>query len=300
MQLNFSSTYIVCVCMCVCVCVCVCVYVCAHAHSIMSDSFVTPWTIATSHLCPWDFPGKNTRAGCQFLLQGIFLTQGSNTHSCVSCIGRWILYHQPSTHIKRKYKQTGKMNMFYLTQHTHFNIIDIKITNEVFYTHSFCFYCVTQLARCQFPDWGLNLGSGSESAKYESLGHQGIPYIPFFFFSGDFPHPRLPCRCKEDDVKLDTEMRLIYLQANCHQGLLPQPEGRTEQGMILPQSLLWENNPANILISDFQPKNCERIHFCCFNPLELAVICYNSPRKVLQILVIQFGLALFQVCNSHM
>ena len=28
MQLNFSSTYIVCVCMCVCVCVCVCVYVC--------------------------------------------------------------------------------------------------------------------------------------------------------------------------------------------------------------------------------------------------------------------------------
>ena len=29
-------------------------------------------------LCPWDFPGKNTRVGCHFLLQGIFLTQGSN------------------------------------------------------------------------------------------------------------------------------------------------------------------------------------------------------------------------------
>ena len=29
-------------------------------------------------LCPWDFPGKNTGVGCQFLLQGIFLTQGSN------------------------------------------------------------------------------------------------------------------------------------------------------------------------------------------------------------------------------
>ena len=26
-----------------------------------------------SSLCPWDFPGKNTRAGCHFLLQGIFL-----------------------------------------------------------------------------------------------------------------------------------------------------------------------------------------------------------------------------------
>ena len=28
----------------------------------------------------WDFPGKNTRVGCHFLLQGIFLTQGSNPH----------------------------------------------------------------------------------------------------------------------------------------------------------------------------------------------------------------------------
>ena len=29
-------------------------------------------------LCPWDFPGKNTGVSCQFLLQGIFPTQGSN------------------------------------------------------------------------------------------------------------------------------------------------------------------------------------------------------------------------------
>ena len=28
--------------------------------------------------CPWNFPGKNTGAGCHFLLQGIFPTQGSN------------------------------------------------------------------------------------------------------------------------------------------------------------------------------------------------------------------------------
>ena len=32
-----------------------------------------------SLLRPWDFPGKNTGAGCHFLLQGIFLTQGSNS-----------------------------------------------------------------------------------------------------------------------------------------------------------------------------------------------------------------------------
>ena len=29
-------------------------------------------------LCPWDFPGKSTGVGCQFLLQKIFLTQGLN------------------------------------------------------------------------------------------------------------------------------------------------------------------------------------------------------------------------------
>ena len=32
----------------------------------------------TRLLCPWDSPGKNTRVGCHSLLQGIFLTQGSN------------------------------------------------------------------------------------------------------------------------------------------------------------------------------------------------------------------------------
>ena len=46
----------------------------------MSDSSATPWTTALQDLlCPWDFPGKNTGVGCHFLLQGIFLTQGSNS-----------------------------------------------------------------------------------------------------------------------------------------------------------------------------------------------------------------------------
>ena len=31
----------------------------------------------TTLLCPWHFPGKNTRVGCHFLLQGIFPIQGS-------------------------------------------------------------------------------------------------------------------------------------------------------------------------------------------------------------------------------
>ena len=55
----------------------------------MSDSF-RPYTLQpTRLLCPWDSPGKNTGVGGHFLLQGIFLTQGSNPH-LLHC--RWILY----------------------------------------------------------------------------------------------------------------------------------------------------------------------------------------------------------------
>ena len=34
--------------------------------------------------CPWDFPGKNTGVGCHFLLQGIFLIQGTEPMSLLS------------------------------------------------------------------------------------------------------------------------------------------------------------------------------------------------------------------------
>ena len=38
-------------------------------------------------LCPWESPGKNAGAGCHFLLQGIFSTQGSN--ACLLWLLRW-------------------------------------------------------------------------------------------------------------------------------------------------------------------------------------------------------------------
>ena len=46
--------------------------------SVVSDSF-QPYGLQRARLlCPWDSPGKNTRVGCRFLLQGTFLTQGLN------------------------------------------------------------------------------------------------------------------------------------------------------------------------------------------------------------------------------
>ena len=66
-----------------------------------------------SLLCPWDFPGKNTRVGCHFLLQGIFLTQGSNL-GLLLC--RQILYnlsHQGRllSTIHMTYVQCGTMEL---------------------------------------------------------------------------------------------------------------------------------------------------------------------------------------------
>ena len=59
-------------------CVCVCVQSCLTA---------TLWTVAARLLCPWNFPGKNTGAGCHFLLHGVFLTQGLNP--CLICLLHW-------------------------------------------------------------------------------------------------------------------------------------------------------------------------------------------------------------------
>ena len=53
-------------------------------RSVMSDS-LQPYGLwhglqPARFLYPWNSPGKNTGVGCRAVLQGIFLTQGSNLH----------------------------------------------------------------------------------------------------------------------------------------------------------------------------------------------------------------------------
>ena len=47
-------------------------------HSVESDPLRSRGLQPSTLLCPWDSPGRNTRAGCHSLLWGIFLTQGSD------------------------------------------------------------------------------------------------------------------------------------------------------------------------------------------------------------------------------
>ena len=60
------------------------------SHSVLSDSLWSHGLYLTRLLCPWNSPSKNTGVGCHFLLQGTFLTQGSNP-GLLHC--RQIFYH---------------------------------------------------------------------------------------------------------------------------------------------------------------------------------------------------------------
>ena len=55
------------------------VRVCSGAKSCLT--LCDPYELySASLLCPQGFPGRHTGVGCHFLLQGIFLSQGSNLH----------------------------------------------------------------------------------------------------------------------------------------------------------------------------------------------------------------------------
>ena len=75
---------------------------CMHAKSLQScPTLCNPMDCSLTGspvhgiLRPWDPPGKNTRVGCRFLLQGIFSTQGSNVH--LLCLLHWQVGSLPLT-----------------------------------------------------------------------------------------------------------------------------------------------------------------------------------------------------------
>ena len=65
-------------------------YIYSHVYVLSCFShvqlFVTLWTVAHQAPMPMVFSGNNTGVGCSALLQGIFLTQGSNPHLLTSLV----------------------------------------------------------------------------------------------------------------------------------------------------------------------------------------------------------------------
>ena len=69
-------------------CMCLC-----SVTLVMSGSFATSWTVVHQAPLSMDFPGRNTGVDCHFLLQGIFLTQGSYL-----CFLHWQVDSLPLSH----------------------------------------------------------------------------------------------------------------------------------------------------------------------------------------------------------
>ena len=69
----------------------------------MSDSFATAWARDRQVPLSLHFPGRNTRVGYHFLLQRIFLTQGSNSHHL-----HWQVGSLPLSHLGSPWEAPGK------------------------------------------------------------------------------------------------------------------------------------------------------------------------------------------------
>ena len=63
------------------------------SRSVLSDSLWPHGLVAYQAPLSMGFSSKNTGVGCHFLLQGIFLPQGSNPCLLHLLLCRWILYH---------------------------------------------------------------------------------------------------------------------------------------------------------------------------------------------------------------
>ena len=89
---------------------------CTHSVvSVLSESLWPHWLQPTKLLCPWDSPSKDIGVGCHALLQGIFLTQGSNLHLLWLQHSRRILYRWASREAHWNHNPRGKKYPFLYT-----------------------------------------------------------------------------------------------------------------------------------------------------------------------------------------
>ena len=71
---------------------------------------------------PWDFPGKNTGVGCHFLLQGIFLMQGSSP-----CAQLWQVGSLPHSHQGSPKRHRRHLNEYYWVKEVNIKRLYTKV-----------------------------------------------------------------------------------------------------------------------------------------------------------------------------
>ena len=88
---------------------------CVHTQFL---SHVWVFAIPCPPVRPWDSLGKHTGVDCLFLLQGIFMTQGSNLH-----LLHWQTYSLPLRHLRSPHLYNwhliSKSNLFLIASITH-------------------------------------------------------------------------------------------------------------------------------------------------------------------------------------
>ena len=110
----------------------------------------------TRLLCPWDSPGKNTKVGCHVLLQGIFLTQGSNL--CLLHLLHWQVDSLVQSHLgspifsKNQLLFSFIFSIFSSLFHLFLShLYCFPSTNFGFCSFSSCFSCKFRLFIWDFP-----------------------------------------------------------------------------------------------------------------------------------------------------
>ena len=79
------------------------------SHSVVSNSFATPWIVTHQAPRSMGFPSQEDWMGCYFLLQGIFPTWGLNPSLL---LGREILYHRTTREAKKMHTFAKKKKYF--------------------------------------------------------------------------------------------------------------------------------------------------------------------------------------------
>ena len=100
----------------------------SESHSVVSDSF-RPHGLHS----PWNSPGQNTGVGSCSLLQGLFLTQGSNS-GLLHC--RWILY-QLNHKGSGEYNGLGSLSKA-VGMTLYLNILSFQLCGELAMYFRFC------------------------------------------------------------------------------------------------------------------------------------------------------------------